>query len=39
MNFRLTELAVSEVPGLRIQVSTPDDAATWALLPTTRRSS
>lgn len=39
MNFRLTELAVSEVPGLRIQVSTPDDPATWALLPSTRRSS
>lgn len=39
LNFRLTELAVSEVPGLRIQVSTPDDAATWALLPSTRRSS
>ncbi|OXM70933.1 helix-turn-helix transcriptional regulator [Amycolatopsis vastitatis] len=39
MNFRLTELAVSEVPGLRIQVSTPDDASTWALLPGTRRPS
>jgi transcriptional regulator with XRE-family HTH domain len=39
MTFRLTELAVSEVPGLRIQVSTPDDAATWALLPSTRRPS
>ncbi|WP_410619534.1 helix-turn-helix transcriptional regulator [Amycolatopsis sp. cmx-8-4] len=37
LNFRLTELAVSEVPGLRIQVSTPDDAATWASLPATRR--
>ncbi|MBE8519951.1 helix-turn-helix domain-containing protein [Amycolatopsis sp. H6(2020)] len=39
MHLRLTELAVSEAPGLRIQVSTPDDAATWALLPLTRRSS
>ena len=38
LNLRLTELAVSEAPGLRIQVSTPDDAATWALLPRTRRS-
>jgi transcriptional regulator with XRE-family HTH domain len=37
MNIRLTELAVSEVPGLRIQVSTPEDAATWARLPATRR--
>ncbi len=36
MHFRLTELAVSEVPGLRIQVSTPDDAHTWSLLPATR---
>ncbi|NBH05376.1 helix-turn-helix transcriptional regulator [Amycolatopsis sp. SID8362] len=39
LNLRLTELAVSEAPGLRIQVSTPDDAATWALLPSTRLSS
>ena len=39
MRLRLTELAVSEAPGLRIQVSTPDDASTWALLPLTRRSS
>jgi hypothetical protein len=36
MRLRLTELAVSEAPGLRIQVSTPDDASTWALLPLTR---
>jgi transcriptional regulator with XRE-family HTH domain len=37
MHLRLTELAVSEAPGLRIQVSTPEDASTWALLPLTRR--
>ncbi|MEA5359675.1 helix-turn-helix transcriptional regulator [Amycolatopsis sp., V23-08] len=37
LDFRLTELAVSEAPGLRIQVSTPDDAQTWARLPATRR--
>ncbi|SEF28426.1 Helix-turn-helix domain-containing protein [Amycolatopsis pretoriensis] len=39
MDLRLTELAVSEAPGLRIQVSTPDDARSWALLPRTRRPS
>jgi hypothetical protein len=35
--LRREEVAVSEAPGLRIQVSTPDDAATWALLPSTRQ--
>ena len=37
MNFAMTELAVSAVDGLRIQVSTPTDEETWAKLPLTRR--
>jgi hypothetical protein len=36
MNVAMTELAVSAVDGLRIQVSTPTDAETWAKLPLTR---
>jgi transcriptional regulator with XRE-family HTH domain len=37
MTFAMTELAVSAVEGLRIQVSTPHDTETWAKLPLTRR--
>ncbi|HEY4024285.1 MAG TPA: helix-turn-helix transcriptional regulator [Pseudonocardiaceae bacterium] len=37
MTFAMTELAVSAVDGLRIQVSTPSDAETWAKLPLTRQ--
>ena len=39
MIFAMTELAVSAVDGLRIQVSTPVDAETWARLPLTRQHS
>jgi hypothetical protein len=37
MAFSTTELAVSAVHGLRILISTPADAQTWAKLPLTRR--
>jgi transcriptional regulator with XRE-family HTH domain len=37
MAFAMTELAVSAVDGLRIQVSTPADAETWMKLPLTRQ--
>ncbi|HEX3780102.1 MAG TPA: helix-turn-helix transcriptional regulator [Pseudonocardiaceae bacterium] len=36
MTFAMTELAVSAIDDLRIQVSTPQDAETWSKLPLTR---
>jgi len=36
LTFTVTELDVSAIPDLRIQVQTPDDQRTWARLPDTR---